>query len=48
MSAWDEMTVAKNFPGCHNTPYCAGMNVTALPTTTFSVSNSWSTANIYG
>lgn len=43
MSAWDEMTVAKNMPGIHNVPYVAGMNVTSLPTTTFSISNSIST-----
>lgn len=39
MSAWDDMLVAKNWPGCHNVPYCAGMNVTPLATTCFAVSN---------
>lgn len=39
MSALDDMTVAKNFPGIHNVPYCAGMNVTPLATTCFSVAN---------
>jgi len=29
-------------------PYVAGMNVTNLPTTTFSVSNAVSSANIFG
>lgn len=48
MTAWDEMQVAKNFPGLHNVPYVAGMNVTNLPTTTFSVSQTVSDANVYG
>lgn len=47
MSAWDEMVVAKNMPGLHNVPYVAGMNVTPLPTTIFSVSNSVSEAYIF-
>jgi hypothetical protein len=34
------MLVSKVFPGRYNTPYVAGMNVTNLPTNTFSVSNS--------
>jgi hypothetical protein len=38
MSAWDEMLVAKTFPGRYNVPYVAGMNVTSLPTNTFAVS----------
>jgi len=38
LSAWDEMLVAKTFPGLYNVPYVAGMNVTALPTNTFAVS----------
>ena len=42
LTAWDEMTIAKNIPGCHNVNYVAGMNVTNLPTTTFAVSNSMS------
>lgn len=40
LTAWDEMTVAKNIPGYHNVSYVAGMNVTNLPTTTFAVANS--------
>lgn len=42
------MEVAKHLPGQYNVPYVAGMNVTNLPTTTFSVSNTIATANIYG
>lgn len=42
------MQVAKNFPGRYNVPYVAGMNTTALPTTTFSVSNTLASANVYG
>lgn len=48
MSAWDEMCVAKNVPGEFNVPYVAGMNVTNLPTTTFSISQSIEGCNIYG
>jgi len=40
MTAWDEMLVAKVHPGQFNVPYVAGMNVTNLPTNTFSVSSS--------
>jgi len=47
-TAWDEMLVAKWYPGKFNVPYVAGMNVTGLPTTTFSVSNAISSANVYG
>lgn len=39
MTAWDRMTWAKLHPGEENTPYCAGMNVTQVPTMTFSVTN---------
>jgi len=31
--------VAKSFPGIENVPYVAGMNVTNLPTMTFSISS---------
>lgn len=48
LSAWDQMIVAKNFPGQFNPPYVAGMNVTSLPTNSFSVSNALSDSNIYG
>lgn len=48
MTAWDEMLVSKYYPGQFNVPYVAGMNVTNLPTTTFSVSNSLASANVYG
>lgn len=42
------MVVAKNMPGEFNVPYVAGMNVTNLPTTTFSISQSIESSNVYG
>lgn len=42
MTAWDEMTLAKLSPGNTNPPYVAGMNVTQVPTMTFSVTNTLS------
>jgi len=39
MTAWDEMTIAKNFPGIAPAPYVAGMNVLGLPNMNFTVSN---------
>lgn len=44
VSAWDEMMVCKYYPGQFNAQYVAGMNVTNLPTTTFSVSNAFTQA----
>lgn len=48
LTAWDEQLVAKCHPGEFNVPYVAGMNVSNLPTTCFTVSNSFSDANVYG
>ena len=39
LSAWDRMTVAKRYPGQLDTEYCAGMNLTPLPTICASVSS---------
>jgi hypothetical protein len=39
MTAWDRMTMAKLSPGNSNPQYVAGMNVTQVPTMTFSVTN---------
>lgn len=39
MTAWDKMTLAKLSPGNTNPQYVAGMNVTQVPTMTFSVTN---------
>jgi hypothetical protein len=39
--------VAKTHPGKFNVPYVAGMNVTTLPTNTFSVSNSTATGDVF-
>lgn len=40
------MLVAKTHPGTFNTSYVAGMNVTNLATSTFSVSNTFDQAHI--
>jgi len=40
MSEWDRMQVQKCDPGTENCPYVAGMNVTQIPTMTFTVANS--------
>lgn len=48
LTAWDQMLVAKAHPGQLNTSYVAGMNNTNLPTTTFSMSNSFKDVNTYG
>lgn len=48
LTAWDEMLVSKAHPGQFNAPYVAGMNCTNLPTSTFSVSNSFPECNLYG
>jgi len=47
LTAWDEQTAAKVTPGDFNVQYVAGMNVTNLPTNCFSVSNSFSEADVY-
>jgi hypothetical protein len=39
MTAWDEMFLAKAKPGQIECPYVAGMNITSLPTATFSVAH---------
>lgn len=39
MTAWDKFTMAKLSPGNSNPQYVAGMNVTQVPTMTFSVTN---------
>ena len=48
MTAWDDMQVAKMHPGQFNVPYVAGMNVTNLPTNTFSVSNTFAETSVHG
>lgn len=42
------MTVAKHYPGRFNAQYVAGMNVSSLPTMTFSVSTTFSECNSHG
>lgn len=39
ISAWDEMFLAKSAPGKIECPFVAGMNITSLPTATFSVAH---------
>lgn len=34
LSAWDRMTIAKNYPGQFEAPFVAGMNVSSVPTST--------------
>lgn len=48
MTAWDEMLVAGAYPGQFNVRYVAGMNCTNLPTSTFSVSNTFSESHVKG
>ena len=48
LSAWDKMCIAKHYPGTFNAQYVAGMNVSSLPTMTFSVSNTFSTCATFG
>lgn len=48
LSAWDKMCIAKHYPGTFNAQYVAGMNVSSLPTMTFSVSNTFATCNVHG
>lgn len=42
LTDWDLMTIAKNAPGTIDSPFVAGMNVTPMPTSTFSVASTLS------